>query len=155
MTAEPFIVESHSPLPDALKVMHTRGIRHLPVVHAGALVGILSKRDVSRIMPLVEAPPSDVSVDDVMTEDPYVVTPTTPLEEVAAGMAERKIGSAVIVDEGRIVGVFTANDALRALAAVLRERRRTIDEPAAEPPPSARRAEIKRPDEASRSRPRS
>jgi acetoin utilization protein AcuB len=150
MTAEPSVVESGSPLPDAVKVMRTRGIRHLPVVSAGRLVGILSKHDVSRMAPLVEAPPSDVAVEDVMTDDPYVVSPSTPLDEVATEMAERKIGSAVIVEEGEVVGVFTTNDALRALADVIRGRPDKLHGAGA----YARRKEIKRHDEAPPSRPR-
>lgn len=123
MTPDPHLVEAEASLPDALKIMWAHDVRHLPVTQEGALVGILSKRDVSLITPVVESPPAEVSVEDVMTEDPYVVTPSTPLGEVASVMAERKIGSAIVVEGGKVVGVFTTVDALRALAAVLETRR--------------------------------
>ena len=53
--------------------------------------------------------------------EPYTVAPDAQLREVARTMAERKIGSAVVVDGGEVTGVFTTTDALRALAAVLNE----------------------------------
>ena len=51
-----------------------------------------------------------------MVPDPYEVTPEAPLAEVVATLLERRIGSAIVIDEGRVVGVFTTVDALRALA---------------------------------------
>jgi CBS domain-containing protein len=43
-------------------------------------------------------------------------------------MAERKHGSAVVVEGGKVVGIFTTTDALRALVAVLRRTRKGRDE---------------------------
>lgn len=51
-----------------------------------------------------------------MAKDPYFALPSTPLAEVADEMAKRRIGAAVVIDSGNVVGVFTAVDALRALA---------------------------------------
>jgi acetoin utilization protein AcuB len=124
MTPEPHQIEPSTPLPHALKLMRTHGVRHLPVTARGRLVGVLSKRDVSRMTPLAEAPPVEVNVEDVMSDDPYTVSPSTPVEEVALAMAEQRIGSAVVVDNGRVVGLFTTVDALRALATLVREYRR-------------------------------
>jgi acetoin utilization protein AcuB len=58
-----------------------------------------------------------------MSADPYTVPPGTALEEVAAAMAERKLGSAIVVDRGSVIGLFTTVDALRALAALAGRRR--------------------------------
>jgi CBS domain-containing protein len=55
-----------------------------------------------------------------MSRDPYTTTPSAPLEEVARDMADRKYGSAVVVDHGKVVGLFTTVDALRALVVLLR-----------------------------------
>jgi acetoin utilization protein AcuB len=48
------------------------------------------------------------------------VTPEAPLAEVVATLLERRIGSAIVIDEGRVVGVFTMVDALRALSDLLK-----------------------------------
>ncbi len=124
METAPQAIEAEEPLPKALRLMRERDIRHLPVTRRGTLVGVLSTRDLSLTTPLAQAPPAAISVDDVMTRNPYTVTPTTPLSVVAREMAHRRIGSAVVVDGGRIVGIFTTVDALLVLADIL-ERKQT------------------------------
>jgi acetoin utilization protein AcuB len=64
------------------------------------------------------------TVDGAMLEEPYSVTPETPLDEVVATMAEHKYGSAVIVQNAHVVGVFTTVDACRALSELLNTRLR-------------------------------
>jgi acetoin utilization protein AcuB len=59
-----------------------------------------------------------------MTEKPYSVSPDTPLDEVAHTMASEKFGSAVVVQNGHVVGVFTTVDACRALGDLLETRLR-------------------------------
>jgi acetoin utilization protein AcuB len=59
-------------------------------------------------------------VEDAMSDEPFVVAPDALLEEVAQAMAERRHGSALVVEKAAVVGIFTSTDALRALAALLR-----------------------------------
>ena len=57
-----------------------------------------------------------MTVDEVMTIDPFTVVPEAPLDQVVAKMAEHKYGCAVVSQQnGKIVGIFTANDGLRVL----------------------------------------
>ncbi|HKB07185.1 MAG TPA: CBS domain-containing protein [Candidatus Polarisedimenticolia bacterium] len=58
-----------------------------------------------------------------MTPGPYTVGPRTSLAKVARSMAKAKYGSAIVMDRGRIVGIFTATDALEALAGLIRGER--------------------------------
>jgi acetoin utilization protein AcuB len=102
--------------------MHVHRIRHLPVTRSGKLVGVLSMRDMSLVATFAQAPPEAVNVEDVMVREPYVATPQTPLVEIVRAMAERKIGSAIVVEDERVVGVFTTVDALRAFAEILESR---------------------------------
>jgi acetoin utilization protein AcuB len=51
-----------------------------------------------------------------MTDQPYTVGPGTPLDEVVSTMAEKKFGSAVVVQNNKIVGIFTTVDACQALS---------------------------------------
>ena len=55
-----------------------------------------------------------------MSHEPYVVTPEQPIEVVVAAMADRKLGSAVVMRGREVLGIFTTVDALHAFAAVLR-----------------------------------
>lgn len=56
-------------------------------------------------------------VRDIMTEDVLTVAPEDTLGEVATKMVERNVGSVVVADFGRIIGVLTERDIMRAVAA--------------------------------------
>lgn len=123
MTVSPVVVGIGDTLADAHRLMRARGIRHLPVLDAGRLVGVLSQRDLYLAESLRGVDPETDTVREAMSGDPYTVPPGAPLEEVAAAMAERKVGSAIVVDRGAVIGVFTTVDALRALARLAGRRR--------------------------------
>jgi len=123
MTVSPVVIGSDRTLADAHRMMRERGIRHLPVVDAGTLVGVVSQRDLYLAETLRGVDPATDPVREAMSAAPYAVPPGTALEEVAAAMAERKLGSAIVVDRGSVIGLFTTVDALRALAALAGRRR--------------------------------
>jgi CBS domain-containing protein len=123
MSIAPVVVSSDRSLADAHRLMRERGIRHLPVVDHGRLVGVVSQRDLYLLETLKGVDPGVETVREAMAPDPYAVPPDAPLEDVAMAMAEAKYGSAVVVDRGAVIGLFTTVDALRALAAVAGRRR--------------------------------
>jgi acetoin utilization protein AcuB len=103
--------------------MRAWGIRHLPVLEAGKLVGVLSQRDALFVETLRDVDPTKVPVEDAMSSDVYIVGPDAPLTEVAGEMADHKYGCAVVTDGPRIVGIFTTVDALRALIGIAEGKR--------------------------------
>lgn len=116
MTTTPFSINSESTVEEAAKVMKKHDIRHLPVVVTeGKKYGILSDRDVKYAMSLASFNAHTAKVKDICEEAPYVTKPTASLSDVSAELAERKVGSALIVDNGHLVGIFTTTDACRAL----------------------------------------
>jgi acetoin utilization protein AcuB len=122
MSICPFTIEQEQRLIEAHLLMRDHQIRHLPVLHGGKLAGVISERDV-RLHELQSGmDPEETRVREVMTTDVYAVSSDTPLDEVAHEMATHKYGSTVIVDSGKVVGVFTSVDAMVALAAVLAAR---------------------------------
>ena len=125
MTAHPHSIGSDQALAAAHRLMRQHGIRHLPVLEGGKLVGLVSLRDLHFIETLRDVDPERVLVSEAMSPDPYTVKPTTPLESAASEMAERKYGSAVVMEHDKVVGVFTTTDALRALSWFLSEQRKT------------------------------
>jgi acetoin utilization protein AcuB len=139
------MVGPYEPLPKAHEIMREHGIRHLPVVAAGALVGILSDRDLNLVQDLAHARPEEITVEDAMTSDPYAVSPDTPLNQVARIMVQRKIGSAVIIEQGGVAGVFTLTDALQALVDALEGTysRRTYEGVTREPPEARRPSDLR------------
>jgi acetoin utilization protein AcuB len=122
MTSGPFSIGPHEPIENARSLMRKHNVRQLPVWAHGALVGTVSDRDVYLVETLVSGPLDTVMVEAAMTADPYAPSPDTPLLEVVRTMAARKLGAAVVLDAGRIVGIFTATDAMRALVDALEGR---------------------------------
>jgi acetoin utilization protein AcuB len=128
MTASPHTIGADQPLRVAAELMRAHRIRHLPVLSNGKLVGILSQRDLDLAMGLASVAPGKQPVEDAMTPDPFAISPESSLEWIVMEMAEHKYGSTVVVENGKVVGVFTTVDALRALQTLLgrsRRRRRT------------------------------
>lgn len=119
MTRTPHLIGAEQSMTAAHEMMRSNGIRHLPVLHGGKLVGLVSQHDLYLIESLRDVDPDEVRVEEAMTQDVYTVTPKTPLKEVVSEMAERKLGSAVVVEGSKIVGVFTTIDALDTLAGLL------------------------------------
>jgi acetoin utilization protein AcuB len=122
MTRSVHTIGTQSPLSEAHRLMNEHAIRHLPVLEGGRLVGVVSMRDLHLVETLKDVDPREVTVEEAMSQDAYTVAPGTPLAEVARTMAQHKYGSAVIVRDGHVEGIFTTVDALRALDAVLSSR---------------------------------
>jgi acetoin utilization protein AcuB len=121
MTPSPLHIDIGEPVRTAQDMMIDHEIRHLPVTDSGVLVGVLSDRDIA-FMSIGGARPDVVDhlrVRDVCSFEVYTVGPDEPLAVVLREMAERRIGSTIITDEGRIVGLFTATDACRCFAEFL------------------------------------
>ncbi len=97
-------------------------LRHLPVLKGGKLVGILTDRDINLVLGFKDVDASTMTVEEAYTPEPYVASPKAPLNEVVAEMAEKKYGCALIVDNGKLVGIFTEVDAYKALAELLETR---------------------------------
>lgn len=121
MSRSPHSIGRDQTLDTAHEMMRAHGIRHLPVLSAGRLLGLLSQRDLYLVETLPGVNPKRISVEEAMSQDVYRVAPSAKLEAVARTMTQRKYGCAVVMDEGRVVGMFTTVDALRVLTRLLGE----------------------------------
>jgi acetoin utilization protein AcuB len=119
MTVCPVTIGTDQTLAVAHRKMRDNGIRHLPVLDGGELVGVVSIRDLHFLETLASVDPEQVFVEEAMTPDPYTVSPEAPLGDVAREMADHKYGCAIVVREGKVMGVFTTVDALRVLSRML------------------------------------
>lgn len=106
----------------AHRMMREHRIRHLPVLRGSKVVGIVSDRDLNMVETLVDVDPRLVLVAEAMTQDPYLVSPEAPLDEVVGTMADKKYGSAVVTQNNKVVGIFTTVDACRAFSDLLQTR---------------------------------
>ena len=119
MTRSVHTIGASLSLADAARVMKKHKIRHLPVLEGGALVGLISDTDVQVISSMSEIDPTCILVEEAMSQAPWTVEPSTPLVDVATHMAEAKLGSAVVMENDKVVGVFTTTDGMRVLAELL------------------------------------
>lgn len=120
MTRDVVVISPELSLASAWRVMTSRDIRHLPVVRAGALIGMLSDRDVmTRSTPgddgvLVPAP--GVIVGEAMTPVPLATCEAqTDVRELARVMIGQKIDAIPVVHGLRLVGLVTSTDLLALL----------------------------------------
>ncbi len=122
MSTSPHTIAADRSLRAAHNKMREEGIRHLPVLRGDLLVGIVSDRDLAIIMSLKDVNPDVITVEDAMTRDVVSMPPDASLDEVATTMAERKLGSVVVAQNHKVVGIFTTVDAMSALADLLQTR---------------------------------
>jgi acetoin utilization protein AcuB len=120
MTKGPRCVNGSVSVHRARQIMQASGIRHLPVLDGAQVIGVVTERDI-RLLENCGRGGTDILVTEAMTPDPFVVASDAPIEEVARTMAHRKLGSAVVTDDGVVVGIFTVVDALTALSEVFEE----------------------------------
>lgn len=122
MTPFPFHVELAEPLKKAQRLMRRHGIHHLPVMDHGALVGVVSQRDLMRTLEHAERDGQVATAADVPCEEARVVDLSEPLDRVLIEMAERHISATLVVKDGRLAGIFTLTDACRCLAESLHQQ---------------------------------
>lgn len=120
MTPNPRTVAPTDPMTVAHAVMRERGCRHVPVVHDGNLIGLLSDRDLHLLEALRYESPDQVTAGEAMRPAAIVVAPDAPLDEVIERMSEERCGAVAVVGKTGVVGIFTATDALWALTDLLR-----------------------------------
>lgn len=122
MTPTPHSVGRQQPLIEAHRRLREFNIRHLPVLDGGKLVGIVTERDLHLVETLRDVDPETLLVEEAMSTNVYAIPPDTPLDEVADEMARQKYGSAVVMQNGKVVGIFTTVDACSTLRDLLRSR---------------------------------
>jgi acetoin utilization protein AcuB len=120
MTRDVIVVPPELTLANAWRVMTRERIRHLPVVRAGALIGMLSDRDVLVRGTIdkdsvIHVPPH-VVVGEAMTPTPIeTCDATTDVVELVRMMTEKKIDAIPVVKGLRLVGLVTSTDLLSLL----------------------------------------
>lgn len=132
MTPSPITIAPNTPIFEALDIMKKQKIRQLPVVDKGNLVGLVTERDLLTVSP---SPATTLSVfemnyllskmtaREVMIKNPPTISPEANIEEAAVIMREHKIGSLLVTENNKLVGIITESDLFEALIKVLGFRR--------------------------------
>ena len=122
-TPDPITAPEDASTDELRELMAEHGIRHLPIVTAGQVVGIVSERDLKVVAGLELSEKQLVRASDIMAKDPVVVDSQATLDEVAYEMSSRKIGSVIVNEGSKFLGIFTSTDALNALIEITRSAR--------------------------------
>jgi acetoin utilization protein AcuB len=120
MTSNPCTVAATDPMSMAHGRMREHGFRHLPVVHDGKLLGIVSDRDVHLLDARQYESPDQVTVGEAMRRGVITAAPDEPLDDVIERMSHERCDGVAVVGKGGVVGIFTATDARWALTDLLR-----------------------------------
>ncbi len=154
MTEKVRIVHPDETIADAVEILHTLEVRHLPVVNDDdELVGMLSDRDLRALVAPYEADDetagevlihSRMPVSKIMTGNVVAVDTEADVNEIVERMLEEKVGAIPVVDgEEKVVGIISYVDVLRSWLG----ERREVGAPAAPAAkkPAAKRAAAKKP----------
>ena len=112
---------------EALQLFQVQRIRRAPVVAGTRLIGIISERDLLRVLPASVLELDSAAgylaaqrhVRSAMTADPLTVEPDTHLEDAARIMTRRRIGGLPVVEHGLVIGMLTESDLFRALIQII------------------------------------
>ena len=116
-------IEMDDRLALAKEIFDQASFHHLPVVDEGILYGMLSERDLLRaISPHLGAigetnrdqETLHKRVHQVMTRDPVTISPHKRIDEASELILKHGIGSLPVLEDGKLVGIVTWKDLLRA-----------------------------------------
>jgi CBS domain-containing membrane protein len=118
MTRVPVTITPDTPISEARAAMSRYRIRHLPVVVAGKPLSMVTDRDL-RVAETIFPETAHTAADHVVrllghAYAPHV-SPLAPVDAVLRDMAKNHDDAVLVVDDARLVGIFTATDACRIL----------------------------------------
>jgi len=124
MSTDLFTVQPDDLIDLAASVMDWRHIRHVPVEdEAGRLVGLVTHRGVLHLITdrIAEKDLGVITVREIMVNNPYTVSPSTPTLEAIEIMREHRVGCLPVVEGDQLVGIVTSYDFLDASARLFKE----------------------------------
>jgi len=120
MTPNPVTLDARQRIGHAIEIMQEHDIRHAPVLRDGALIGMLSDRDLRALW----RPGSDLGgggrtydrvVEDFMSTDPYAIDAEAELDDVIDHFLDTRFGAFPVKDaDGALVGILSVIDVLKA-----------------------------------------
>jgi acetoin utilization protein AcuB len=129
MTPNPVTISPESTHKQANELLRDHKIHHLPVVDKhGELVGIVVEQDLLAAQPSpattlsiyeIHGLLSKLQVKQIMSHPVVTITPDCPLEGAARLMLDKGIGSLLVVEDDKLVGIITDTDIFNALAMLL------------------------------------
>jgi CBS domain-containing protein len=118
-------IDAEEPVLEAIQIMADRHVGALPVLRGGELAGIISERDYARKVILLGRSSAETPVWQIMSSPAITVTPEDTVQRCMEVMTERRIRHLPVVDSGRMVGMISIGDCVRA---VIEDQKDTIQQ---------------------------
>jgi acetoin utilization protein AcuB len=113
MIADPITINRTASIKEAIEIMKTNSIRHLPVVDEdNRLEGFVTLADLK--VGLIPSMVAGLTLSDLMIKDPITVDPNSDIEIAAQLIYKYKISGIPVVKKGKLAGIITDSDLLRA-----------------------------------------
>lgn len=145
MVANPFTISPEQTIPDAQEIMLKEGVKRLPVLKNGKLVGVVSREDIERYSPSkattlsmgeITYLLSKTKINSIMSKDLVTISPDALLEEAVVLMRDNDINFLPVVEGEKLVGIITVSAIFDAFIDLLGFREQgtrltveTVDEP--------------------------
>ena len=110
-----FSVAPQDSVLQAIEIMATRHVGALLVMTEGALLGIISERDYARKVILKNRSSHDTPISDIMSSPAVSVTPDDTVHHCMQLMTERRFRHLPVVKGGRVVGILSIGDLVKAV----------------------------------------
>ena len=123
--AEVWSIDAEEPVLEAIQMMADRRVGALPVTRNGELVGVVSERDYARKVILLGRSSAETPVWQIMSSPVITVTPAEDARKCMQLMTEKRIRHLPVVDGGRMIGVISIGDLVRA---VIEDQEHTIEQ---------------------------
>lgn len=108
---------------NAIEIMAEKNIGALLICEGDKLVGIFSERDYARKLILKGRSSKDTTIGELMTRDPFTVTPEVSIEECMEIMTTRRFRHLPVMEGGKVIGVISITDVVRS---IIEEQKSTI-----------------------------
>ena len=125
MTADVCFIDINETLQKAKSLMHSKKIRHLPVIKNDKLIGMLSQTDIMRLSfgDIYDEPADSeeggffdmLSIDQIMKHNPKYVTPSDKISDVARILTTNEFHALPVVKDDQLVGIVTTTDIISFL----------------------------------------
>ncbi|MAT05419.1 MAG: CBS domain-containing protein [Acidimicrobiaceae bacterium] len=124
MTTDLVSIDLDQPLSEAYHALQGASFEHIPVLDVDRPVGMLSSTDILRLVYDAEGASDKMltsmldhqfNIEDAMSSELVTLTTDATVHDAAEILAEGKVHSIVVVDDGKLTGIVTTTDLVRYL----------------------------------------
>jgi len=123
--AEVWSIDAEEPVLEAIQMMADRRVGALPVTRNGELIGVVSERDYARKVILLGRSSAETPVWQIMSSPVITVAPAEDVRKCMQLMTDKRIRHLPVVEGGRMIGVISIGDLVRA---VIEDQEQTIEQ---------------------------